>query len=570
MRQSLPPVKGFRRDQERQDAALQELEEGVLRTFSEVGYGGVSQNAVVALPDINAIPQVIPADTESVFSPVHVTQDIANDGIKFERAGVWLFSVTFSLAHDGVNAGRRMLVDTYATEEATVLGQTLISVGRNQEGTNFSTTALVQIPPAAVGEVIVVRLSSPADTFATVTLTDYTFDVVLVDNAIELVPPVTKENAYDDYIRATIQPRLWIQGCLGMVNSGSAGAVTFTEYRAGQDGLLTYDVQIDNGGFTGAGAVIDGSGGVIQDLVPPDLANWIPQGLGVVTLTPGGSGDVGVRIEGYEPNEPPQTSGRAEVANILARPECEYEWTVNLLDAYNDGAQPGDWISGRLDFAGGNVVDTGNVVIIGNLPDNNSGVFPYPAATSGNFKFILALADVYQHDVPEAKFGTYNIDLKGHGGSCWEWPEDTFVGDSDYSFGILNPYAVQRFGLAHISQQHYYTALGGDVIIFAEGGNLKVRHNGAATHDLGAITGIHILVTFNKTTQDLVLYIDGVAVTTIPGVVVPLAVGSGEKIGNGQAFTASMKPICDPWQHLWHVDRVVTPTEALDLFNSVP
>jgi hypothetical protein len=178
----LDQLKGFRRDQERQ-----ELDS--LRTFTEAGYGGVTADDLVGLGDINATPQILPADAGSVLSPKRVTQDFANDGVILDRAGVWQISISFSLAFVDVNNPRDMLMDIFHPGSGTSLGATLISIGRNQAGTNFSVTLLGDIPESVVGELLVCRVASAAHTFTTVTMVGYSFEFLLVDNAEGFVPP---------------------------------------------------------------------------------------------------------------------------------------------------------------------------------------------------------------------------------------------------------------------------------------------------------------------------------------------------------------------------------------------
>jgi hypothetical protein len=388
------------------------------------------------------------------------------------------------------------------------------------------------------------------------------------DTPVITAPTNPEENSYDEYIRQIIQPRLWIQGKDGIFNAGFAGAINPIIHRSGLG--LTFPINFVDTSFTGAGGVIDGSGGALQNFVPSDYGLWTEQNLGIVTLTEQPDGSVAVRIEGYEPNTPPQTSGRAEVSLMLARVGFQYSWVANAVDAYDDPAQPSDWIRAHIDSSGGTVHDTGNIVIDpANLPDNNSGTYTYLDVTGPSFNIDLLLADVYQNDVPEAKWGTYLVDIKGHGGATWEWPENTFIGDSDYSFAIVHSYTSTRFGLAANTQQYLYAALGGDVAIVMDAGRVDVVHDGV-THQLGTPTTENIVVTYEKATQELVLYDAGAPIATVGSVLPPSLGGTGENIGNGSETTQNMRPVVNPFKQMFHVDRLLTGAEIQGLYNSIP
>lgn len=151
-----------------------------LDTFVAAGYGGIVQSTPVGLLNINATEQTIPADTVVITVPKAVTQDLAGNGIRFGFSGVWMFNVSFSIVHDESNASRQFLVEIFNVDLSVVTGVTVVAVARNQPGTNMSVSAMIEVSLAVVDDLFVVRLVSPSDIIAAVTLVDYQLSVSLV------------------------------------------------------------------------------------------------------------------------------------------------------------------------------------------------------------------------------------------------------------------------------------------------------------------------------------------------------------------------------------------------------
>lgn len=158
----------------------------ILQLFTAAGYGGVKQSVPVALPDITATPQIMPADEGVLAVPFQVIQDFANDGIRYAFRGHFAISANFSLLHNESNGSRSMQWQIYNATDDEVLSSTNIAVGRNQEGTNFSGTTLIEIQQVSVGALLVGRLVSVDETFTSVTVDGYGINSWSVGTAFNL------------------------------------------------------------------------------------------------------------------------------------------------------------------------------------------------------------------------------------------------------------------------------------------------------------------------------------------------------------------------------------------------
>lgn len=158
----------------------------ILQLFTAAGYGGVKQNTPVAIADITATPQIIPTNAGAVATPLQITQDFANDGIRFLFRGTFVLSLSLSLEHNDVNNGRNFAIQLYNQTTGSLIATTLVGVGRNQAGTNYSTTLIAEITDSEVGDLVVGRLVSVADTFSAVVVDGYVINAWSVGTAFNL------------------------------------------------------------------------------------------------------------------------------------------------------------------------------------------------------------------------------------------------------------------------------------------------------------------------------------------------------------------------------------------------
>lgn len=144
-------------------------------------YGGIENFSGEALADIDATPQVIPANAGAVPLPQRVVQDLVNDGIIFNEDGVWNLTFSTTLIFLGVNNPRSYGVEFYNATKDLVIATPLVPVGRNTEGSTPSASLLLDVAKTAIGDLFQVRLVSTTDTFTNVSLNFFSFNVIRVD-----------------------------------------------------------------------------------------------------------------------------------------------------------------------------------------------------------------------------------------------------------------------------------------------------------------------------------------------------------------------------------------------------
>lgn len=149
------------------DAYIQLTREQAKAAFVAAGYGGIGVDASNAIGTINSTFQTIEGfDVDLIATPLDVTYDKANHGLKLDRQGLWEFTIKVTLTFDEVNAGRQIQFRSYNATTATPGGISFnYFVGRNQAGVNIPLTIAIDIPPANVGDLIQLQVGSSADTF---------------------------------------------------------------------------------------------------------------------------------------------------------------------------------------------------------------------------------------------------------------------------------------------------------------------------------------------------------------------------------------------------------------------
>ncbi len=156
-----------------------------LDIFVAAGYGGVRQTGTPALPPIDLTPQILPANAGVVTTPKALTQDFANDGIILGFTGVWMLQIILAIDHDDVNTGREMELQLFDVTDATVILSTPVFIGRNQPGTNFSVSLMVEISTGSLDDLFVVRLvRTGANDILDVVLESYILSANLVSQLL--------------------------------------------------------------------------------------------------------------------------------------------------------------------------------------------------------------------------------------------------------------------------------------------------------------------------------------------------------------------------------------------------
>lgn len=149
------------------DAYIELTRQQAKEAFVAAGYGGIGVDAVKSIGTINSTFQTLEGfDTDLVETPLDVTYDKANHGLKLDRQGLWELTIKVTLTFDELNAGRQIQFRTYNATTATPGGISFnYFVGRNQAGVNIPLTIAVDIPPANVGDLIQLQVGSASDTF---------------------------------------------------------------------------------------------------------------------------------------------------------------------------------------------------------------------------------------------------------------------------------------------------------------------------------------------------------------------------------------------------------------------
>lgn len=135
-------------------------------TFVAAGYGGIALTSTTALSNINTTWQKIPFNTSLVTTPKDVTHDLANDGLEFDKPGLWAVDVKVTISFDEAVAGRRLKVRAYNETDGAPEGiEYPFYVGRNQGGINIVVPTFVEISSGEIEERIVIQVASTSDTF---------------------------------------------------------------------------------------------------------------------------------------------------------------------------------------------------------------------------------------------------------------------------------------------------------------------------------------------------------------------------------------------------------------------
>ena len=147
--------------------------------FTAAAYGGIQLLTPDAtFPDIGVTWETVRYDTGSLTTPRGVTQDFANNGLRFEVSGVFLLTLGVTFGFTETQAGRNIQIRIYNATTATGGQATLIAIGRNQDGLNFSTAILTEISDLQIGDLIQIQVSAltAGDTLSNVTEVSASFN----------------------------------------------------------------------------------------------------------------------------------------------------------------------------------------------------------------------------------------------------------------------------------------------------------------------------------------------------------------------------------------------------------
>lgn len=149
------------------DAYIELTREQAKAAFVAAGYGGIGVDAVKAIGTIDSTFKTIEGfDIDLISTPLDVTYDKANHGIKLDRQGIWEFTVKIALTFDELNAGRQIQLRSYNATTATASPVEFnYFVGRNQAGVNLPLTISVEVANGSEGDLIQLEVGSAAHTF---------------------------------------------------------------------------------------------------------------------------------------------------------------------------------------------------------------------------------------------------------------------------------------------------------------------------------------------------------------------------------------------------------------------
>lgn len=168
-------ITGLVAEQNAQDAALQAhlddttqgahdqfaTKQAVLDNFVAAGYGGLHADAQQGMPNLDSSWELYTAwDAAAIVSPRYITQDVANNGIRFDAVGVWMVNLKISISHNENNGGRTVKLRLYdATDDVAGVSEFVFGVGRNTDATNLVIPGILwETPSDKVGNLIQVEI----------------------------------------------------------------------------------------------------------------------------------------------------------------------------------------------------------------------------------------------------------------------------------------------------------------------------------------------------------------------------------------------------------------------------
>lgn len=148
-----------------------------LSVLVAIGYGGVIRPSASNIGAITAIYETIEFSAAGVAVPVSVDQDFANNGLRINRAGVWLFNFQTSIQHDDVNSGRNMNFRLRNLDDAATISSWKAGTGRNTEWTRIAVPVLFDVPESLLGKLLVMQVNAGIGTYLGAASWDSTMSV---------------------------------------------------------------------------------------------------------------------------------------------------------------------------------------------------------------------------------------------------------------------------------------------------------------------------------------------------------------------------------------------------------
>ena len=428
--------------------------------------------------------------------------------------------------------------------------------------------------------------TGPSDTVG------YTFSHYYDDNFVDwaqanAITQVT--NAYDTYLDS-IDPILWVQGYAGIVNSAPrTGAVAFAGLLTQYAGSAVPDFFYEDGGATGAGGWVSGSGWTgTGDL--PYLLSIDPNDYSLTGVTDPAKyilADDEWRWAGHSSSSAqPQTLNSPDTP-YRAGWTLKYNFSVISSNRYFTTLLNNKSItfwdentSGQttIDSLTTNLNDT-----VGGLPVSTAGYHTI-AGTASEFDFVVTSSYGWSATDGIPIVTRWQVGIRGHQQGCWSWTGDTWTAStsgtlegSDYSFGVILEDAYPTWGddanMAVDGEQHIYkwetSSTSSSFLIEYTATALRVNH-GSSSVDFDRIDG-NLVITYDATTEVISLYKDGALYATDTIVPLPSAgTYSRELIGNGVSNPVNRRPLSGRFQHMWMTDIAVSPENIGLLYDSIP
>lgn len=159
-----------------------------LTAFVAKGYGGLTRPSAANIGTIGVVYETIPFSQVAVAEPVDVVQDFANDGIRIERAGVWVFMFQTSIQHDDVNSGRNMNFRLRNLTNNTTISSWKSGTGRNTEWTRIAVPILFDVPDTILGDLLVMQVNAGIGTYLGAACWDSTMSANHVSELQDIAP----------------------------------------------------------------------------------------------------------------------------------------------------------------------------------------------------------------------------------------------------------------------------------------------------------------------------------------------------------------------------------------------
>lgn len=127
-----------------------------------IAYGGLRLSAPTAFNDLSAAWQKLTVFDEVVFeTPIRVQQNLADDTLTFNKAGIFTVTVNMSMSHDEAQAGRVTYIRVYSQTLGVGSSEIYVATGRNTIGTNMFISSLVLVvKPEHVGHTFEVQIGN--------------------------------------------------------------------------------------------------------------------------------------------------------------------------------------------------------------------------------------------------------------------------------------------------------------------------------------------------------------------------------------------------------------------------